>query len=337
MTDLNIAVLGAGVVGLNTALEIQQKFRNAKITVLAETFNTETTSFVAAGLFRPSTSFSGPSETLTRKWINDSFHHWNDLNNTSEASLAGVTELSGYMFSKTSPDAVRNTYLEGLLPIYRAATEEELELCPGGWKYGSFLSTLLIECELYLPWAARKFLGANGKIESKKISKISELSGKYDVVVNCTGLGAKSLCNDKKLVPMRGQVLKVHAPWVKTFFYAEVDTYIIPGFNAVTLGGCRQYDSVNLNICKYDCASIRERCESLLPSLKSAPLTSQRVGLRPHRDIVRVEKEIITTPTGNIKVVHNYGHGGYGVSTSPGTSKYAAQLVKEMLIGNNKL
>lgn len=64
--DLNIAVLGAGVVGLTTAIELQKHFRGANVNVIAEKFNTDTTSFVAAGLFRPGTSFSGPNEQTTR-------------------------------------------------------------------------------------------------------------------------------------------------------------------------------------------------------------------------------------------------------------------------------
>jgi D-aspartate oxidase len=46
-----------------------------------------------------------------------------------------------------------------------------------------------------------------------------------------TGMGAKKLCNDYKLVPIRGQVLKVDAPWLKMAYYAEYDTYILPGFS----------------------------------------------------------------------------------------------------------
>lgn len=337
MTDINIAVLGAGVVGFTTALELQTQFRNARITILADKFHEDTTSFVAAGLFRPSPNFSGPNEAITRKWINNSYHHWDSIRRTAEASLAGVTEISGYMFSSDSPSTVRNPYLEGLLPLYRVATKEELNLCPGDWKYGSFLTTVLTDCDIYLPWATKKYLAANGKIVPQTINTFTELTGKYDVVVNCTGLGAKYLCNDKKLIPIRGQVLKVHAPWVKTFFYGEYDTYIIPSFGAVTLGGCRQYESYNLRPCKYDALAIRDRCEAMLPSLKSATLVGQRVGLRPHRDIVRVEKEVITTENGHLKVVHNYGHGGYGVTTAPGTSKHAVELVREMLMGNSKL
>lgn len=66
MAALNVAVLGAGVVGLTTAIELRKQFRDASVDIIAEKFNRDTTSFVAAGLFRPGTSFSGPSEEITR-------------------------------------------------------------------------------------------------------------------------------------------------------------------------------------------------------------------------------------------------------------------------------
>lgn len=135
------------------------------------------------------------------------------------------------------------------------------------------------------------------------------------------------------MVPIRGQVCKVNAPWIKTAFYAEYDTYIIPGFDGVvTLGGTRQYESYDLNVSKHDANAIRERCEALLPSLQKAPVVREAVGLRPHRHMTRVEWEILRgTNEQTVKCVHNYGHGGYGVTTSPGTAKYAVQLVKELL------
>ena len=51
----------------------------------------------------------------------------------------------------------------------------------------------------------------------------------YDVIINCTGLGAQKLCNDINLSPIRGQVIRVKAPWIKFAAYADNDTYIIPG------------------------------------------------------------------------------------------------------------
>lgn len=64
MSDIKIGVLGAGIVGLVTALEAQKYFPNVEI--CADKFYADTTSFVAAGLFRPGTSFSGPTEEITK-------------------------------------------------------------------------------------------------------------------------------------------------------------------------------------------------------------------------------------------------------------------------------
>lgn len=63
---MSFVVLGAGVVGLATALELQKSHPNGHVTIIADKFGTETTSDVAAGIFRPATSFVGPSETITK-------------------------------------------------------------------------------------------------------------------------------------------------------------------------------------------------------------------------------------------------------------------------------
>lgn len=130
---------------------------------------------------------------------------------------------------------------------------------------------------------------------------------------------------------------QVHAPWIQNFFYGDYDTYIIPGFENVTLGGCRQYESYDKKFNHYDYLSIRGKCENMLPSLKSAKLIEHRVGLRPHRIPVRVEKENKMVNGEKLKIVHNYGHGGYGVTTCPGTSQHAVQFVREILLERSKL
>lgn len=188
-----------------------------------------------------------------------------------------------------------------------------------------------------MPWATEKFLAAGGQIISRKIETFAELQGSYDIVVNCTGLEARNLCNDRKVVPIRGQVLKVQAPWIKMVYYGDYDTYIIPGFSGVTLGGCRNFDSFDLKPNQYDFDSIKTRCEALVPSLKTAKVTDVKVGLRPHRDPVRVECEFQDSSRGIVKIVHNYGHGGYGVTTSPGTAKYATKLVRDVWAGYSHL
>nr|CAD7444118.1 unnamed protein product [Timema bartmani] len=319
MGSMQIGILGAGVVGLNTALELQRQFPTARLTIIADKFNGETTSDGAAGIFRPSTSFSGPTENITKfvkphlsfntettatgnssEWIQRSYDYYNELYLSEQASLAGVNRVSGHIVSSISPEIVREK-----------------------------LSSLL-----------KMFQQDSGHIIKRRINSFQELVGDFDIVVNCTGLGAKYLCSDYKLVPIRGQVLKVRAPWLKTFLYADFDTYIVPGSLATTIGGCRQYESYDLDVSPHDSAAIKERAFRLIPGLKRAPVIREWVGLRPHRSIVRVETEIINTTSGKLKVVHNYGHGGYGVMTAPGTAQHAVQLVKGLHLaglGNSKL
>uniref|UniRef100_A0A1L8E2H2 Putative d-aspartate oxidase n=1 Tax=Nyssomyia neivai TaxID=330878 RepID=A0A1L8E2H2_9DIPT len=334
---MHFGILGGGIAGLTTALELQNHYRDARVTIIADKWSVDTTSAVAAGIFRPASSFSGPNEEITQQWIQDAYTHWDELRKSEGSAKVGICNLSGYMFSSISPEIVRNARIEKILPLYRRVTEDELQMCPGDWKYGSFFSTLLTEFRTFQPWAEKKFLTNGGNVVRRYVKNIKELQ-EYDVVFNCTGMGAKWLLGDKKVVPIRGQIIKVKAPWLKMAFYGDYDTYIIPGFEGVTLGGTRQFDSYNLNICKYDTISIRERCQDLVPSLRGAPVIRESVGLRPHRDPVRVEVEFMDIPHGKVmRVIHNYGHGGSGITTSPGTAKYAVKLVRDALSGRSHL
>lgn len=96
-----------------------------------------------------------------------------------------------------------------MVPIYRQASEDELKLCTGDWKYGSYFSTILTDPARYLKWVHQQIENMDVHIKEKKIDSFSDVSGKCDVVVNCTGLGAKILCEDSSIVALRGQVSKV--------------------------------------------------------------------------------------------------------------------------------
>lgn len=53
-----------------------------------------------------------------------------------------------------------------------------------------------------------RFREGGGQIVSRKVDSFGELEG-YDIIVNCTGLGSRQLCGDRRLVALRGQVFKV--------------------------------------------------------------------------------------------------------------------------------
>lgn len=63
---MKIGILGAGIIGVHTALQVQREFPNADIRVISEGFGNETLSSGAAGIFRPGTSFSAGDERLTQ-------------------------------------------------------------------------------------------------------------------------------------------------------------------------------------------------------------------------------------------------------------------------------
>ena len=62
---MKVAIVGGGIIGLTTALQLNRELRNAEVSVFASDFN-DTVSHVAAGLFRVGSSYSGPTEEITR-------------------------------------------------------------------------------------------------------------------------------------------------------------------------------------------------------------------------------------------------------------------------------
>ncbi|XP_068203262.1 D-aspartate oxidase-like [Palaemon carinicauda] len=333
---VRIAVVGAGVVGLTSATLLQEAFPKASITILADRFGEDTVSDVAAGLYRPGLQFQGQNQEITKKWLRDAYDYYMKILDSDYADEAGVKRASGYVFSMNNPKIVRNFLMEPVVEEFRMCTQEELDQYR--MKYGTYAVSVLAECRRFLPFLTRKFEEQGGRIVKRFLNSLEELADDYDIVCNCSGFGAKDLCGDNLVTPMRGQVFKVRAPWVKHFYYVDYDTYILPGFDCITLGGTRQFDSYNTEVCKHDAQSIWERCTNFLPSLKKAEILKEAVGLRPYRSIVRVEKELMKFDSGKtLKVVHNYGHGGYGVMAAPGTSIHAVSLVKEMLGMQSKL
>jgi D-amino-acid oxidase len=103
----------------------------------------------------------------------------------------------------------------------------------------------------------------------------------------------------------------------------ETLTYIVPRVNDMVLGGVAQEGNWNLDLSDEDHDSILKKCSSIIPELRDAEIIEDLVALRPGRTVVRLEKEFI----GDHSVVHNYGHGGSGVTLSWGCADEVVELV----------
>jgi D-amino-acid oxidase len=163
-----------------------------------------------------------------------------------------------------------------------------------------------------------------------RIARLAELGSAFDgvqAVVNCTGLGARELLDDRTLLPVRGQVIVVAQFGLTEWLLADHDphrlAYIVPRQDTVLLGGTAEDGDEDLTVRPQTAAAILQRCGELLPELGTARVLAHRVGLRPARPSVRLETEF----TASGPVVHCYGHGGAGVTLSWGCADEVAALV----------
>ncbi|KAF3845577.1 hypothetical protein F7725_008740 [Dissostichus mawsoni] len=239
------------------------------------------------------------------------FDHLRLIAQSEDAPEAGVMLSSGWQIFRDVPED-KTPYWSDLVLGFRIMTEREMVRFPEH-RFGQAFTTIKCECSRYLPWLEKSF----------------------DVIVNCSGLGSRSLAADVSVQPVRGQVLKMEAPWLQHFIRdGDGLTYIFPGIQGVTIGGTRQGGDWNLQVDENDTRGILKRCSSLEPSLKRARILSSWVGLRPDRKTprVEVEREVeVKKGRRSVIVVHNYGHGGVGVTFAWGTAMEALGLVKKSL------
>ena len=91
----------------------------------------------------------------------------------------------------------------------------------------------------------------------------------------------------------------------------------------MVLGGTADEDDENTEPDMVTAEQIRQRCIEVEPRLRNARVRGHQVGLRPSRPTVRLESEHLD----NALCVHNYGHGGSGVTLSWGCARDAVALL----------
>jgi D-amino-acid oxidase len=181
---------------------------------------------------------------------------------------------------------------------------------------------------VYLGYLRERFARAGGQLETgHQFGSLGEVisSTAAPVIVNCTGAGASGLVPDPAVVPVRGQIVVVANPGVEEFFVgqgAEL-TYLFPHAGTVVLGGTAERGNSSREPDPATAQRILRDCTAIEPRLRGAEIIAHQVGLRPVRPSVRLEAEELA---GGRRLVHNYGHGGAGVSLSWGCATEAASL-----------
>src|SRR5262245_48427869 len=318
----NVLIIGAGVSGLSTAVCLAEA--GYPVRVLAELPPEWTTSSRAGASWGPYMM----SHAKALGWCHESFRIL--------VELAGVRRSGIHMgrgieaaFTEVDPPGWA---LE--VPTFQMCRPDELP--PGyatGWRY----TLPLADMTRYLSYLAERLRAAGGSIERRRLAALSDVYGSAAVIVNCSGLGARELAGDGELVPIRGQLLVLKNPGVDWFFQEFEDevegepepeevTYFLPHGAVVVLGGCLHIGQEDLEPDEGIRDRIRARCAAVEPRLAHAEFLADRVGVRPMRPQVRVEAEDVDGQ----QIVHNYGHGGAGLTLSWGCANEVRRLVDEM-------
>jgi hypothetical protein len=159
------------------------------------------------------------------------------------------------------------------------------------------------------------------------------------LIVNCTGLGAKSLCSDTNMYSIRGQTLlaRLHPSPAqqKVRIHKEPNkvTYVIPRVGTVSfvLGGTMTENAYEADPDPEISRGIVERCGKLLDRGEGVRIEvlAEQVGLRPgRRGGARVEIEEVGEDGRTWTVVHCYGNGGEGFQHSIGVAGKVLELVR---------
>ena len=303
---MRVIVVGAGVVGLSCAVRLAEG--GYEVAVLARDLPLETTSAVAAAVWYP--YLAAPRDRVAQ-WSRTTYDELVRL--AREESSVRMRSGVEYLPAK-APDP---WWADAVPDLHRVTP-------PRGFGDGWSFTAPVVEMPRYLPYLVARLEAAGGTLTR---AALHALPNSADVVVNCTGLGARRMAGDDSLVPVRGQIVRVRQPGLREWLIADRGpndlTYVVPRKDDVVVGGTSQTGDWTLTPDPRTAKSILTRAAALVPQLAKAEVLGHRVGLRPSRPAVRCD----ASETDGHLLVHCYGHGGAGVTLSWGCADEVLDLV----------
>ena len=358
----HVLVIGAGVTGLTTALVLARRGR--QVTVVADRFAPDVVSTVAGALWEWPPSVCGrhhdePALDHAAGWAMTSYQAFAQLSANPHTGVA-VRPAIFYLRHRVDDnpaELAKMRQVAGHVPgfVHDPALISQHGVSPAAGVIDaySYLAPM-IDTDRYLAWLQAETLAAGCRLVRRRIrgtlaGQEQALLGDFaaDVIINCSGLGSAELAADAALDPHRGALLRLvndgrerpritiaHAVANDVTSDTQDMIFIVPrGEDRLLVGGIvepGQWDT-DLDLGSYrPLQDMLARCAGFMPALAGLRLDRAdplRVGLRPYRaGNVRLEAEPGT------RIVHNYGHGGAGVTLSWGCAHDAAELAERFLM-----
>ncbi len=311
-----ITVLGAGVVGLTTAQALLEAGHSVR--VMAAAWGDAITSAAAGAIWLP---FRASPPDKVNRWAATT-REW-EVRLASESPQSGVGVVWQEVYAQTGE---RPWWADSVHDLGPPVTDRPE--APYIWGFNA----PRIEPSVFCAWLLRE---CNITIEQRKFDSLAQVPG--DIIVNCTGLGAKRLTDDTQLKGVWGQTAIVEGVNINLHqsISDERDTdeffYSIPRSNHMVLGGCalpQEGESDPLTGGEIAAPPTAQWRAIILERARRHGIVPDRVvrdssGLRPFRPSVRLEVD-----AADARIIHNYGHGGAGYTLCRGCALDVLSLVR---------
>jgi D-amino-acid oxidase len=213
-SERKAAVLGSGVVGLTSARELQR--HGFDVTIYAATVPPDTTSNMSLAGWTP-TSGLVDNQMRTAAW---------DAQVRQAAAIAyrrlqlltgpkyGISWIKQYQPTDNDPSQPNPNQNPNPNPVLPPELQGRrgIVLGPGEHPFATRFcferDEMRIEPSIYLDALMNDFLLWGGKVVIRKFDTPRDIAAlSENVIVNCTGLGAKAIFSDPELVPLKGQLV----------------------------------------------------------------------------------------------------------------------------------
>jgi D-amino-acid oxidase len=322
--DRSIAIVGAGVSGLTCGIVLAEHGHH--VTTFAKEAGQQTTSAAAGAVWFP--YHVEPAKRVIPLAL-ETYQALVDLICVPES---GVSMIESRQFLRAGEIEIPDWAIPlGASAIQRpSVTSSEVEASLDrdslAFKSGFSLRAPLMDTTIYLDYLAARFRKSGGKIHANvNFKNLEEVDSKFDLVINCAGIGARELVGDVDVEPHRGQVAIVpKIAELSQVIVCDDDPlmYAIPRTNDCVFGGTNDF-SDNLTADPATTDRIIIECSRVL-NIERPRVIAERVGLRPfRRSGLRLERDHLHDDR---TVIHNYGHGGAGFTLSWGCAREVLEL-----------
>lgn len=379
----HVVVVGAGIIGLTTALSLAA---TRLYTVTIVTRDTDATAADDARVYTSAGSggfwmpFHCEPEALVRGWAASTL---DVLAAEARSPGSGVNVYPGVLLHPPAPAAVPPPpWWAALSTLSFTPVGADHMRVPPGYPGGYYFESPIADMDSYLPVLRARAAAAGvrllvlgedlvaGDAPSLLAAVRAVVAAPHNesdggaahggqeggsalpppsVIVNCTGLGSVALVGDTTLTPARGVTVVVEPSSPVSGFVSETPTgdgralaYILNrGPKRLTVGGTYHEGDWSRSAPAAEVDALLARAAAVVPAVAGAQVLRQWVGLRPARAAgIRLEAERVPPASGTAGVaggepggvvVHNYGHGGGGVTVCWGCANDAVRLVGEAM------